>query len=113
MSRATMAMSMTSHQSRVACRRISVSTSMKVDGGWWMVGSGECFPSTIYHPLLTVVMISPNLIRNADHLHELGHRVDADDVRAREHRGGNGGGGRPVAIARRNRPSDRFRQEGL
>ena len=41
-----------------------------------------------------------NLLRHADHLRHLGHRVHADDVRAGEDRGGDGGGRAPVALGR-------------
>lgn len=41
-----------------------------------------------------------DLIRDANHLHHRLDVVDADDVRAEEHRGGDGSGGPPHPVAR-------------
>src|SRR5262249_5468675 len=44
--------------------------------------------------------MSSYLLGDADHLHHLGDRVDTDNVRASEDRGGYGGGGSPIALQR-------------
>src|ERR1051326_3663952 len=45
-------------------------------------------------------LMSPNLLGRAHDLHHLGDRVHADDMRTAETRGGDGGGGAPVARGR-------------
>ena len=43
-------------------------------------------------------------VGDADDRHQIGHPMHPDDVRAAQDGGGDGGGGRPVAVGRRQRP---------
>src|SRR5687768_5328546 len=108
-----MAMSSRSHHAIAGRRSSSVSQVIKCRGSWivgrgsWLVGRVGERLSTNHDPRSTIhdlrptnhesrlLMIAPNLISHAGHLHHLPDGVHAHNVGAFEDGSGDRGGGRP------------------